>query len=226
MIAFVVPLDSDTRRGQGARAPAWRYVLRKLIEYRWPVATGVPPGDLWVKADAVDDALARTSAEIVIVHDADVVVAPIALHAAMQAVEAGAPWAVPHRDVHRYDQASTHAMYDGERRTPALLRWPYIGVAGGGIVVLHRDVYAECPLDPRFIGWGGEDQAWGWALETLFGEPWRGTVQLVHLWHPHAAPGAQRPPRRESERLRRAYRAARGDADSMRRIVTSARATA
>lgn len=61
---------------------------------------------------------------------------------------------------------------------------PYRGKETGTLVVLRRDILASVFPDPRFVGWGQEDLAWSLALRTLHGPPWRGTDDLVHLWHP------------------------------------------
>lgn len=219
----VVPLDAATDRGDGPRADAWRYVSRHLQE-RLPIAIGLG-GDPWVKARAVAYALAHEHvADVLVLHDADVLVAPEYLERAIDVVADGAPWAIPHALVRRFDERSSRAVYDGDYSRPATLtRWAYTGMAGGGIVVIGRDAYEAVPLDARFEGWGGEDQAWGFALETLLGAPLRLDGTLTHFWHPHATGlrNPQRPPRIESARLQRAYRAARGDATRMLALVES-----
>ena len=63
-------------------------------------------------------------------------------------------------------------------------------------------------IDPSFLGWGGEDLAFGWALDTLAGPHTRLTGTLVHLWHPHPAPKLRGSA--ESETLVARYRSARG----------------
>lgn len=223
--AVVVPLDVATVMGKGERAWPWVCVRSHLrTQTPWPVIEAVGPSP-WVKADAVRRALPRADAEVLVIHDADVLVMPLMLRAAVHAVETGATWAVPHGAVHRYDAPSTRAFIEGRHdHVVTLARRPYRGLAGGGIVVLRRDVYEDCPLDPRFVGWGGEDEAWGWALETLHGAPRRFEVQLVHLWHPHATGhrNPQRPQRLESNVLHRAYRNARGRPELMRELVDSA----
>ena len=139
-------------------------------------------GGPWSKGRAVADALTRTAADVLVVTDADVLIAPEALHEAVSATESGG-WAVPHLKVHRLSQRATEAHYAGD-----LIRdWdrqPYRGVVGGGLVVVRRDVYERVPIDPRFEGWGGEDVAWGWALNAVAGPAWRGEEPLTHLWHP------------------------------------------
>jgi len=202
------------------RAIALGFVLQHLA--LWPAVTvsADTEGD-WCKARAVRRALVADDDSPLVIHDADVVVPTSALVAAVRAVDDGAPWAVPHTLVHRLDRLTTIEFIES-REMPEhtrLVRPPYVGVAGGGITVIDRKVYDDCPLDPRFVTWGSEDEAWGWALSTLHGPPWRGDAPLVHLFHPHAAPGARRSIRIDSEKLWRAYRAYRGDVNLMRQLV-------
>lgn len=223
------------------RARAWSYVSDRLTADGWPIVAGSHDrqcGAPWVKADAVRTTIDDVRPEIrpgdvLVVHDADVLVDLFALRAAIHAVEMGvARWAIPHTYVYRLTEPATALQVSSPAPAslgsivdchPNTLRAPYIGIEGGGVVVLQRATYDAIPLDRRFVGWGDEDQSWGWALQTLAGEPWRSTAPLVHLWHPHAAPGQQRSPRAESAKLRRAYRAYRRHPDHMRDLVSKGR---
>lgn len=215
--------------GEG-RARLLRYVQGRLCDDGWPVVVGrgVAGRDGWCKAAAVAEALQAAAGrpdDVVVVHDADVLVDLRALRQAVDAVEAGAGWAIPHYQVLRLDQLTTDVVLAGHP-LPArhgLTRAAYVGVAGGGCVVMTRAVYEDCPLDHRFFGWGDEDLCWGWALSTLHGGPWRSTDDLVHLWHPHAEPGAQRAVRRESGTVRRHYRSARHSPERMRAVIAAGR---
>jgi hypothetical protein len=161
----------------------WGRLAREDRSRRWRVivadTTGVTP---WVKAAAVNAGAALTTDGVLIVADADVWTNGVS--DALDAVSSGAArWAVPHLLVHRLDEASTRAVLDTDVLGGVLCRRPYGGVAGGGIVVLRREDYNMVPLDPRFLGWGQEDQAWGTALTGILGPPWRGSATLWHLWH-------------------------------------------
>ena len=175
-VAVVIPLDRATLdlTGDKYRQRAYAYVNRHVAALHQPIVVGVSEGD-WCKATAVGDALTRTDADVIVVHDADVVVPIGAVQAAIDVVKYGTvEWAIPHRLVHRLDDETTKVMLKTGLvpRERMLVRWPYVGMAGGGVVVLRRSVYDDCPLDPRFLGWGSEDQSWGFALETLHGAPW------------------------------------------------------
>jgi hypothetical protein len=225
-VAIIIPLDRSTLDmvGDPFRARAYGYVMRHLAPLGAEIVVGVCDGE-WCKATAVADALTRTDADMLVVHDADVVVSLIAIERAVSAVHNDiAKWAIPHNLVHRLDEDATNVVLAGAMPTATrqLVRWPYVGMVGGGIVALRRTTYNDCPLDARFLGWGSEDQSWGFALTTLHHQPWRGDADLFHLFHPHPEPDAQRSPRYESEALRRAYRQYRGWPEQMRPLVDAA----
>ena len=97
------------------------------------------------------------------------------------------------------------------------------GLIGGGLMVLPRELWEICPADPRFIGWGQEDEAWGYALIGTAGRPTRGEGVLWHLWHPPQ-------PRRnrgigspESLELARRYMLAARHPDQLATLLTEAR---
>ena len=190
--------------------PGRAYCLARTVEslkLPWRLAP-CPPGP-WVKALAVMPAVEASCAEIVVVHDADVACG--GLPAALRAVESGAPWAIPHLNVHRLNADG------GEEQRP------YRGIEGGGIVVARRPTLLEIPLDPRFAGWGQEDESWGVALNVLAGKPWRGKAPLYHFWHPPQQRLSRTRGSREGWNLRREYFRARSDPDRMRALVQEAR---
>lgn len=157
------------------RERALKYVVNHL-PYRKVIAPGFKP---WVKAMAVMPAVERSEADIIVLHDADVV---CDLSEAICAVSEGFAWAIPHQMVFRLSEASTELYVRGEPWSE-LDQPAYCGIKGGGIVVLRRETFLDIPLDPGFVGWGQEDHSWGLALERLLGPPWQGTEPLIHLWH-------------------------------------------
>jgi hypothetical protein len=224
-VAVVMPYQA----GPG-RADLLHHVWNRLADDGWPVVIGAPRQERWCKATAVGEAIAQVelrahAGDVLVVHDADVIVDLAALREAVAIVETGgAGWAIPHTHVVRLSENASEALLRGSpMASPSLARQPYVGVPGGGVVVVPLATYEDTPLDRRFVGWGDEDESWGWALRTLHGEPWRSDASLVHLWHPHAAPGARRNPDINANRLRRAYRAYREDPERMRALVTLGR---
>jgi hypothetical protein len=224
------------------RAPLLRWVHRQWSRHadanpdvqfvQFVVATDDPHGTRpWCKAAAVANGVAATDAAVLVVHDADVWCD--ATMTAVAEVAAGrARWAIPHRDVYRLKTGPTAAVLDGspvpyERKS--CITKPYKGWEGGGIVVLTRDLWQQVPLDPRFVGWGQEDESWALALRTLAGQPWRGTASLVHLWHEPQPRACNEYGSLESHWLAERYveaAAARDGGASMRALITASRRAA
>jgi hypothetical protein len=179
-------------------------------------------GDLpFNKAMTLMPAIERSSAKIVVAHDADVWTPGLAN--AIQAVEDGAAWAIPHWSVYRLSEDATRAVLGGSGWPGQPLARPvYTGVAGGGVVVALRDTLLDIPMDPRFQGWGQEDESWAMALWCLLGEPWRGEDPLVHLWHPLEDRDGQRTGNQVSWTLRNRYASVRYDQPGMRQLLQEA----
>lgn len=197
------------------RALAW---LSGRLELT--LAQGAEP---WCKARAAMPAIEASSAEIIVIHDADVW--SDGLGEAIGAVEEGAPWAMPHGLVHRLDSDATQAVLAGAEPNPRmrLAREAYRGIFGGGVVVALREVLLDCPLDPRFVGWGQEDESHAAALRTIGGNPWRGKADLYHCFHPPQERLSRRWGSIESRRLRRRYANARRRPDRMRALLSEAK---
>lgn len=209
------------------RCKAAHYVQTRLelLHPDWSITTTSYDG-VWCKAAAVALAIPDVDGDVLIVHDADVVVDPEPLRAAVTHVEDGiAGWAMPHEQVHRLTQTATEQFYadSAVRRPEQLERRPYRGVDGGGIVVLPRATYDAVPLDRRFLGWGGEDRAWGMALTTLHGPPRRGRGILRHLWHAHPSRDRRTFERPESLDLLFAYERHVGRPEMMAALIEGGR---
>lgn len=145
MVEVVVPFHPGDC---SFRLRAFEFVRER---YSWPV-TVAEGGEPWSKGGALRPAIEASSADILVVVDADCWTD--GLSAAIKAVKDGAAWSIPHRKVIRLSEESTaHYMATGEVRHP-FDRRPYTGMAGGGFVVARREVIASIPPDPRFTGWG------------------------------------------------------------------------
>jgi glycosyltransferase involved in cell wall biosynthesis len=192
-VAIIIPRD----RLASDRS---RIADRVMAHYRshhqeWPIVVGYPRTSVWSKGEAIADALARTSADVIIIADADCIVDPIMLRASVMAVINGAAWAMPHRMVYRADKAMTEQyLLEHPDQVPTLpdrhsvARDPYEGFLGGGIVVTRRVWYEAIGGIPKaFKGWGSEDQALATACLTLLGPCIRGDADLLHLYHTPAA---------------------------------------
>lgn len=217
MVEVVIPW----RGGCPHRERALEWVRGRLP---YPVTVAEPPTGPWAKALAVMPAASRCSgADVLVIHDADVWTP--GLEEAVEQVERGAMWAIPHRGVHRLTEDSTRRLIAGESwEGLPLAERAYLGVEGGGVVAIHRDLLLRTPMDPRFEGWGSEDEAWAVALRACFGPPWRGKAPLAHLWHPPQSRLSRARGSRESWNLRRRYMRAAREPREMKTLLEEARA--
>jgi hypothetical protein len=191
-----------------------------------PIIGECPPGP-WRKALAVQDGVDRTDGDRLVIVDADVWPSP--WHT-FEALRSDRPVVVPHHTVHRLTEAGTTMLITGQPVPYEHERHgQYKGRVGGGVIVIDRTVYNEVPFDPRFEGWGHEDDSWNRAITILAGKPLRLDGDLWHLWHPpqervdrgHGSP--------QSVALERRYMTAthaarkQGDLAPMRALVDEAR---
>lgn len=224
-VAVVIPWRGDCPARE--RGLTW---VRGLYAERHPgwcvVVAEAPPGP-WCKAAAVMPALTASDAEVAIVADADVWCD--GLDQAVEAAAEWAPWAIPHTFVHRLSEKGTEQLLNGHepdlRALENLAQRRYIGYPGGGIVIARRETLLEVPLDPRFTGWGQEDESWAMALSLLAGDPSRGAADLIHLYHPPQPRLSRRYGSKEGRQLARRYRRAHreGDRAAMNKLREEAR---
>ena len=133
-------------------------------------------------------------------------------------------WAVPFSTLHRLDATATTEVLAGADPAPDMGHdeKPYEGVIGGGCLVVDRALAETCPPDPRFVGWGGEDVAWGHALFTLGGAVTRHDGPVYHLWHPPQERISRDVGNLRNHALYERYRDATGDRPAMRALIREA----
>jgi hypothetical protein len=216
LVAVVVPY----RPGCPHRAAAWAWLHNRYEQAGYEVATAPGPAGGWCKARAVNDAIHQTTDDILVIADADVWCDGLA--AAVDAVRDGARWAIPHHTVHRLTEASTAEFMRGETPSDRAEK-PYKGRAGGGMVVITRTLWEHVPMDPRFVGWGGEDDSWNLAVSAAAGKAPRFNADLWHLWHPPQARINRGVGNEANRALQIRYLKARKHPDDMAALVAEAR---
>ena len=222
MIRVILPYGgNDPHR---ARALAWVWGRMPKLLPESTVHIGMCEGP-WSKAVAVADAIDPDwdDDDILVIHDADVWIPD--LEKAVDVIRSRARrWAIPHTLVVRIGEPLTEQVLAGEVPLTGLGRTgldqpPYAGVVGGGCVVLSRAAYRQVPLDPRFRGWGQEDESWGFALRRIFGQPYQGKGKLFHFWHPHPERLNRSVGSRDGDKLRNRYRAAQAVKHEMEMLL-------
>lgn len=181
MPAVIVPFRPTT----AARQVNWEWVRAHYAEEHpeWEIILAEQASGEWVKARAIAPALADGPDDVIVIADADLWCDDLA--SAVEAVRAGAGWAIPHGTVYRLSERATRLVLDGaDPHGQETQEDTYVATSGGGFIVSQRRTLIEIPPDPRFLGSSGMDVAWGFALRCLAGEPWRGAATAFHLWHP------------------------------------------
>lgn len=218
-VSVIIPWADD---GSVERKESLEYVIGRLDSEHpdWQIVLGDGDAHNWCKGDAVGDVVADTFGDVVVVHDADVWCD--GLEAAVETIRSKkntTRWAIPHKHVRRLTKdASTASMASGEFGGD-LDQNEYVGVEGGGIVVLERSLLEAVPIDRKFVGWGGEDVAWSIALKAVAGSPWRGDVPLWHLWHEPQKRISRSLGSRENKARLDAYKAAKANRKKMEALV-------
>lgn len=197
-VDVLVPRDFNP---SSDRARNWDRVAAHyaLAHPDWTVVEGRSSAQNWSKGEAIQDALNHSRADVIVIADADCLVNPMVLKLMVDAVQRGAPWAVPHKMVRRLTAIATTQFLPS---IPEQLNWSatefplirdvYEGVIGGGILVIKRVLYEAMGGIPLvFKGWGSEDRALGMMCSTLLGPCVRGNADLLHLYHePQPQPNA------------------------------------
>lgn len=224
-VSLIVPVTADRERNW-----AW---LRFRYAYDfpdWEIIEHSDPVEPWSKGAAVNAAAERATGAVYVIADADLHVEfPYALLTSLGALRDGAPWVVPYDRVYRLSEGLTERVVSDAPDSPinfdapdprplpdrVLERPSHRGPAGGGIVVVRAaDFHAVGGVDPAFTVWGGEDEAFGRALDTLIGPHVRLGYPAWHLWHPTLRPPNGRSSA-ENEALAGLYRDAVGDREAM-----------
>jgi hypothetical protein len=227
-VSVVIPYRSDG--GERDRSLAWLLTKLEAEHPDWQVHVVTDDGDgPFNRAALLRRGVTEVCGDIIVAHDADCWCPD--LPEAVRQVQQGRSWVVPHTMVHRLSPESSARFMDGAALEGLPLSTdnpqdsrPYRGVVGGGVVVLTRSAFHQTPPDPRFAGWGGEDEAWGYALAAAVGKAARMGGPLVHLWHPPQPRQSRVVGNEENQALLRRYRKAKGHRQSMRRLAKEVQA--
>lgn len=220
-VSVLIPYRSDGAE----RDRNWAYLRERWQRHfpEWEIVVGTHQNGGWSKGAALWDAFNASSGSTIVIADADVWTSGVQYAVDKINIRSNT-WAVPHQRVKRLTADATEQVMVGDLRFDRIKkvhldRDGYTGIAGGGLTVMHRDLYEAAPIDPRFIGWGQEDQAAGHAWTTLAGRPWRGYYDLFHLWHPPQAKMGRTIGSKEGYALKQRYAGARNQKRRMVKLI-------
>lgn len=175
--------------GCPARKRAFDFVY-SLYSREYPVRLCDAGGDEFNRAATRNAGVAESSADVVIVADADLFVP---LSQIRTAVEVAASTRLQVRPFTQFGhlrengtvqfiEREDHSMITHERFNTLATLWPGVH---GGVFVIQRSLWLEAGgMDERFTGWGGEDNAFNAVCEEMFGPVHLVQGYAYHLFHP------------------------------------------
>lgn len=144
------------------------------------------------KAQAINKAVQNASGNILILVDADIICSPEAILKSIRMLKKHT-WVIPYKKVLDISKESSSKLLNLEPGWPFSIniksnnRVTGNNTPVGGINVLKRESFeAVGGFDERFLGWGGEDDAFAAAMNTLCGGFKRLNNSIYHIWHPSA----------------------------------------
>lgn len=181
--------NGETRVGCPYRAQAFYYVTRWYTQLDRPIIVESGTDDAtFGRAAAINTAIGRTDAQVIVQTDPDSLVPINRLRDAIDLAAGADGLVIPHR---RY----LYASEDPSRWILKGLVDPFglleaacdeYGLGGSGnVVVFSRSTWERAGrFDERFGLWGGDDAAFRYACDALVGPTRQLPGDMVHLWHP------------------------------------------
>lgn len=183
-VSVLIPFRSD----HGPREKAFQWVL-KFYEKVIPnaqICIGDCDTHLFSKSKAVNNAAKKATRDIFIIADADMIYNPKLITRSILLLKNNA-WVIPYTRVIDISQKSTESLLATEPVWPITMKIESTKrrtrTFGGVNVVSRRNFEKIGGWDERFIGWGGADDAFCFAMDTMCGKHTRLEMDLFHLWH-------------------------------------------
>lgn len=180
------------------------------------------------RGKARNDAASWASEEILIVADADTIPdAPAVREGLRRVAGLESKWVLPYDELEYYNLTEGYtkdflSLRPEETALPVFKEgdWDHRLTAWSGCLIMPRIAFeAVGGYDERFVGWGGEDNAFQLALDVMVGQHSRiPGGRIAHLWHPRGDAGFSQPNWPKNEQLLGRYRNAKSQ-EEMRKVL-------
>lgn len=212
MISILVPYRSDG----GRRDELWAWV-RKWWETNFPsaeICVGDDISEAFNRSAARNAAYRRARHDTLIIADADTVPTVTGVTSAIDTIQNSRrfKWALPYAQDRYYNltRETTEAILSGDELVEPT-EWEHKITSWAGCLILTRKAWETVGgYDERFIGWGGEDNAFQMALDTLVSPHIRTSSYICHLWHERGDADFSQPNWHHNRDLLARYRKANG----------------
>lgn len=192
-------------------------------ETRYPVTYAQDASEPFSKAKAVNAGVKSCGADTLILVDADTLISFDQLE---RGLASGDPWVIPYDRCLDLGRALTTQLLSGPTPTDLASIGPEQADRSrikkkyaGGVLIIRRDLFEEAGgFDERYAGWGGEDESFCRAVDTLCRPSLMLPGDIYHLWH-RPDPTKAEFKRRHNWRLFLRYRRETGRKEGMRELV-------
>lgn len=188
-ISMLIPFRDST----GERSRLIKYLVPKW-QAHMPDAEIIVASDdgdnPFSKTIAVNNAYKQATTDILIMMDADCWVQPNVLRKGADIIKKRrAPWVRPCNKVLRINKNKTDFILQQNY----LKRFPHISKDDcdritpvvGLVAMFTREGFEDIGgMDPRFRGWGWEDNAFNSLMDSVYGKHLLMNYPVYHLWHP------------------------------------------
>jgi predicted glycosyltransferase involved in capsule biosynthesis len=221
-VSILLPFKADN----GIRSA----VLQWVIGYYNKVMPGVEicigenSDEPFSKCKAINAAARKATRSVYVLADCDVVYDPDLIVEALHLLQQ-APWVIPFNRVLDISKEKTEELLHMEPDWPLplveadckegyMIEW-----FAGKINIFSREAFQNVGgVDERFVGWGGEDDAFLMAMNTLCGPFTRLNRTIYHMWHPYVGPN-NNPHYNANVQLLYSYQLAYGNQEAMQRLI-------
>jgi predicted glycosyltransferase involved in capsule biosynthesis len=187
-VSIIIPFQTD----HGIRADEFEWI-KKYYSRVMPEAElcfGIINGKELNKSKAVNLAAKKATKEVLVIADADVIYDPEIIVKSISLLNKAA-CVVPFTEVYNIERTATERLLKTEPKWPIDVKFEestkksiYPGFAGK-LIVISKEIFEKVGgFDERFIGWGGEDDAFSLAVKTICGKLVNIKGEIYHLWHP------------------------------------------
>lgn len=187
-LSILVPYRSDG--GPRQRIADW---VRGRMEAQFADAEIIWADDgseQFSRSGSRNEAARRANGDVFLFVDADTCFSEAQIRRGLSLIEQGAPWVLPYgnREYFNLTQEDSEALLTGpvDVLLERPLQWEHRIESWAGAVMVPRSAFElVCGYDERFNGWGGEDNAFRFALDAVVGGYTRLALENVqHIWHP------------------------------------------
>ncbi len=202
-ISIIIPFECNDKESQRFKNFEWVVKYWRCQLPGAEVIQGHDPDKPFSKSVAVNDSVAHSTGDILVIIDADgYITAKSALVCAMRIRHARRRghrlWFIPYRQFYRLTMNASQRVLNSDPCNPYTFPTPpdpndiqntsgsqHGHWFGAMVQIWPREAFDEVGgWDERFRGWGGEDHAIMRACDTLYWPHKTLPGQALHLWHP------------------------------------------